>query len=454
MENRQKIARNVKIFALIGLMLGLLGFTPMVGLYLSLVSSILFIIVFYKLKIHAGAKNLFSNFFIAIFINLIFFSFAILILHPTGHISFEHVVEIIAVCMIIDCLLSYKFVKNIFYEIARVTHQKYFIKAFNLFFIGLFIFVVSVSIGLFLLNLNVDFSLSYILNVLLDRGFDENNAFFSIGASILIFIAALFLIIGFIYYVLAWLNFESFDEGMKEENYTTTTQGLKLIKIIMIFALISNFLLNTSVQIVYDFIFPYIFFSEIEVFNFESIFSPKAIAIVLECLFYIFSFISVMLLCKKIRSYKMLLFFISWMVFDCIGSHLIPLYVIPLYDYFTSLYGFFLCSALSLILSITSAFFFFKELVKISSMKIFFVVYIFFFAYHFYPIDNVLVISQLEDLMKFFGLNDFIKVYLKSFIMFFDLEKFTYFRINLNCIYIILFIIAWSRLKIKIMPKA
>ncbi|MBZ7938707.1 hypothetical protein H2277_02730 [Campylobacter sp. W0014] len=449
MEDRQKIARNVKILALIGLTFGLLGFTPMVGLCFSLVSSILYIIVLYKLKVHAGAKNLFSNLFIAIFINLIFFLFVILILHPTGHISFEHVVEIIAVCMIIDCLLSYKFVKNIFYEIARVTHQKYFIKAFNLFFIGLFIFVVSVSIGLFLLNLNVNFSFFYMFDVLLNRA-SSGGAFFSIGASILIFIAALFLIIGFIYHALAWLNFESFDEGIKEENYTTTTQGLKLIKIIMIFALILNFLLNTSVRIVYDFIFPYIFFSEIEVFNFESIFSPKAIAIVLEYLFCIFSFISILLLCKKIRSYKMLLFFISWMVFGCIGSHLIPLY-----DYFTSLYGFFLCSALILILSIASAFFFFKELVKISGMKIFFVVFIFLFAYHFYPRDNVLVISQLEYLIKFFGLKtNFIKVYLKSFIVFFDLEKFTYFRINLNCIYIILSIVAWSRLKIKIMPKA
>ncbi|TKX34722.1 hypothetical protein [Campylobacter taeniopygiae] len=449
MENRQKIARNVKIFALIGLTLGLLGFTPMIGLYFSLVSSILFIIVFYKLKVHAGAKNLFSNLFSMV--GIIIFSGII------GAILIQGAEQLTAIVLklllsVIILIVFYKFSKNIFYEIARVTHQKYFIRAFYTGFIGILVFIVGM--GLFLWNLeiriiNLDFipmggnmgftPMSSIMSLSpMSSNIDFKSIFILAVASILLCVGVIFSLINFIYHALAWLNFESFDEGVKEENYTTTTQGLKLIKIIMIFALISNFL------IVYNFIFHYIFFSEIEVFNFESIFSPKAIAIVLECLFCIFSFISILLLCKKIRSYKMLLFFTLWVVFDCITF-------IPLFDYFTSFYGFFLCRTLFVI---TSAFFFFKELVKISSMKIFFVVYIFFFAYHFYPIDNVLVISQLEDLMKFFGLNDFIKVYLKSFIMFFDLEKFTYFRINLNCIYIILFIIAWSRLKIKIMPKA
>ncbi|WP_137621616.1 hypothetical protein [Campylobacter aviculae] len=50
-------------------------------------------------------------------------------------------------------IVFYKFSKNILYEIARVTHQKYFIKAFKLFFIGLLIFIVGM--GLFLGNLEM-----------------------------------------------------------------------------------------------------------------------------------------------------------------------------------------------------------------------------------------------------------------------------------------------------------
>ncbi|MBZ7963792.1 hypothetical protein [Campylobacter sp. 2457A] len=433
MENRQKIARNVKIFALIGLTLGLLGFTPMIGLYFSLVSSILFIIVFYKLKVHAGAKNLFSNLFSIIGINLAFLMPVFLILHAKGMIGNEYMIVLITACMIFDYLLSYKFVKNIFYEIARVTHQKYFIKAFKLFFIGLLIFIVGMGLSLGNLEMKV-INLGF---VPIGGNIDFKSISILAVASILLCVGVIFSLVSFIYHALAWLNFESFDEEKKEKNYTTTTQGLKLIKIIMISNLSLNFILNIGLWVDFKFIFNGLNFlsNSMQIVNITGI-----------CLFYTLSFISVMLLCKKIRSYKMLLFFISWMVFGCIGS-----YVIPLFDYFTSLYGFFLCSALFLILSITSAFFFFKELVKISGMKIFFVVFSFLFICGFYvwfqPIADILIdrflrFSDSGYLLDFFSLSDLVESYPVVLI---DL---------INCIYIILSIVAWSRLKIKIMPKA
>ncbi|MBZ7935354.1 hypothetical protein H2279_01640 [Campylobacter sp. B0100352/1] len=443
MEDRQKIARNVKIFALIGLTLGLLGFTPMIGLYFSLVSSILFIIVFYKLKVHAGAKNLFSNLFSMV--GIIIFSGII------GAILIQGAEQLTAIVLklllsVIILIVFYKFSKNIFYEIARVTHQKYFIRAFYTGFIGILVFIVGM--GLFLWNLEIRIINLDFIPMGGNMGFtpmSSNIDFKSISilavASILLCVGVIFSLINFIYHALAWLNFESFDEGVKEENYTTTTQGLKLIKIIMISNLSLNFILNIGLWIAFilnkDFL--------VEYFSVKGLLIAIIIGI---CLFYTLSFISVMLLCKKIRSYKMLLFFISWIVFDCIGSHLIPLYLIPLYDYFTSLYGFFLCSALSLILSIASAFFFFKELVKISGMKIFFVVFIFLFLYDFYvwfrPIADILMGDYFArlDYLDLFNIRQLLRSYSRN------LPKL------INCIYIIPFIITWSRLKIKIMPKA
>ncbi|TKX32915.1 hypothetical protein CQA76_01100 [Campylobacter aviculae] len=91
----------------------------------------------------------------------------------------------------------------------------------------------------------------------------------------------------------------------------------------------------------------------------------------------------------------MLLFFILWIVFDCIGSYFISIGRYRPHWWLLSLNEFLLYSALFLILSITSAFFFFKELVKISGMKIFFVVFIFLFICGFYvwfqPIANILI---------------------------------------------------------------
>ncbi|EGO4876671.1 hypothetical protein ITY58_000292 [Campylobacter lari] len=103
------------------------------------------------------------------------------------------------------------------------------------------------------------------------------------------------------------------------------------------------------------------------------------------------------------------------------------------------------------ILNTISAFFFFKELVKISGMKIFFVFYMYLFTHNVY----FLFIKNNMFVTFNFDLSSFIKVYLKGFMMFFDLEKFIYPSVGFIYIYItILFIIAWSRLKIKIMPKA
>ncbi|WP_257937997.1 hypothetical protein [Campylobacter lari] len=421
MKNQQKITRNIKILALMSLICSMLAIMPL----FAITAFILFIIVLNKLEVHAGAKKLLSNFFITVFINLTFFLFSVLILHPTGYISFEHTVAIIAICMIINCLLSYKFTKNIFYEIARVTHQKYFIKAFNLFFIGLLILVVSINIGLFLFHLNIEISFSYIYNVLLNQA-NKGNTLFLIGAPILIFIAVSFLITGFVYHALAWLNFESFDEEIKE-NYATTTQGLKLIKITMIFACVFPFIVYLWIFIMFV----------LDNFSSGVIFPLEIVLIILGCFFCIFSFMSIILLCKKIKSYKLLLFFTLWMI-SYLCYFIKSIMMLKLFDIVS-------------ILNTISAFFFFKELVKISGMKIFFVFYMYLFTHNVY----FLFIKNNMFVTFNFDLSSFIKVYLKGFMMFFDLEKFIYPSVGFIYIYItILFIIAWSRLKIKIMPKA
>ncbi|MBZ7935355.1 hypothetical protein H2279_01645 [Campylobacter sp. B0100352/1] len=195
MEDRQKIARNVKIFAFASLIFGALGgLIPL----LSIVSWILYIIVLYKLKVHAGAKKLFINFFSMVgigFFGGIIVGILLYGVHEQGTII---VVEILL--WIISLAVSYIFAKNMFYEIARVTHQKYFIKAFYTGFIGILVFVVDAGIVL-ILGLNGNESI-FILTII----------------SILVFVGIVLLIISCIYYVLAWIKFKSFDEEIEINN--------------------------------------------------------------------------------------------------------------------------------------------------------------------------------------------------------------------------------------------
>ncbi|TKX34723.1 hypothetical protein [Campylobacter taeniopygiae] len=173
MEDRQKIARNVKIFALTSLTLSVLAIIPLIGPLFNIASWILYIIVFYKLKVHAGAKKLFINFFSIVGIVVLGVIIEI-ILRYAFHDQDITILVVEFLLYVIVLAVSYKFAKNMFYEIARVTHQKYFIKAFYMYFIGML-------------------------------------TIFLVFPIILIFI-------GFIYHILAWIKFKSFDEEIEINN--------------------------------------------------------------------------------------------------------------------------------------------------------------------------------------------------------------------------------------------
>ncbi|WP_348518489.1 hypothetical protein [Campylobacter sp. CCS1377] len=151
MENSQEILLQKKIKenrfkAIASIVCGFLGIIPYIGALFSLASLILFFIVLYDLKIYGGAKKLFINFFIALGI-LIFGSViaVFMILEPRiGYSRFyfngDNIFLGIAVFLILYVLiiaLIFPFFKVFYYEIARVTKQKYFINVFWAYFIGI-----------------------------------------------------------------------------------------------------------------------------------------------------------------------------------------------------------------------------------------------------------------------------------------------------------------------------
>ena len=150
----------------------------------NIISWILYIIVLRRLKTYAGAKNLFKNYFIIFFIllsyfilscllSIIFFNYYSYYLDESYFLLISFVVVLLIV-YVLFCLICFKFFKRIFYEIARVTNQPYFIKVYKMYFYGF------------------------------------------LTAPILI--GVIFIIIGYVYNFLAWWNFKEFNESESIEN--------------------------------------------------------------------------------------------------------------------------------------------------------------------------------------------------------------------------------------------
>nr|WP_072229186.1 hypothetical protein [Campylobacter coli] len=142
----QKKIKEIRFKAIASIVCGFLSIIPYLGVLFNLVSWILFFILLYDLKIYGGAKNLFKNLFITagigFFSILINTSILFAMLKPRTGIfgglyfnqdSIFSAITTFSVLFIITLALIFPFLKAFYYEIARVTKQKYFIYAFDTF---------------------------------------------------------------------------------------------------------------------------------------------------------------------------------------------------------------------------------------------------------------------------------------------------------------------------------
>ncbi|WP_139452724.1 DUF996 domain-containing protein [Campylobacter armoricus] len=175
-------AKNTRTIAICSLIFGLFSVIPFyIGTLFNIISWILYMIVLYRLKIYAGAKNLFKNYFIVLFtlfFYFILFYFMILFFYYVflneEYFLLMFFTPFLLAIHILFCLLYFKFLKIIFYEIARVTNQPYFVKVCKMYFYGFL--TLPILIGM------------------------------------------IFIIIGWVYNFLAWWNFKEFNESEFIEN--------------------------------------------------------------------------------------------------------------------------------------------------------------------------------------------------------------------------------------------
>ncbi|XAK38064.1 hypothetical protein AAID93_01390 [Campylobacter coli] len=192
----QKKIKEIRFKAIASIVCGFLSIIPYLGVLFNLVSWILFFILLYDLKIYGGAKNLFKNFFIAtgisFFGTLASTSSLFVILKPRidffGNFYFNQdsifsAITTFSVLFIITLALIFPFLKAFYYEIARVTKQKYFIYAFNTCYLGLLTLIIGIGL--------------------------------------------VFLLASLIFWIFAWIKFEELD---KQEFFTFARNGGENIK--------------------------------------------------------------------------------------------------------------------------------------------------------------------------------------------------------------------------------
>nr|WP_223209807.1 hypothetical protein [Campylobacter coli] len=285
----QKKIKEIRFKAIASIVCGFLGIIPYLGFLFALASWILFFILLYDLKIYGGAKNLFKNLFIAAGIGffgiLISTSSLFVILEP--RISYSRIyfdgdntflaITVFLILYIPTLALIFPFLKAFYYEIARVTKQKYFIYAFDTHYLGLLTLIIGIGL--------------------------------------------VFLLASLFFWILAWVEFKEFDkqEISNKEKFTIPTQkvifdfDLKWIKITMALSLVlfsvilglSNFTQIITFQSTWR-----------EFFDFETYGRLiHNLFYIRYVLFYIATFLallSVFLFCKKLKTYKMLIYFFVW----------------------------------------------------------------------------------------------------------------------------------------------
>ena len=399
----QSKVKGIALKAIISMICSILSFIPYLGIVLNLASWILFFVVLYELKIYGGAKNLFTNFFIsiAIYWSIMLIGTQIIpFMKEDLFLSFLYsekdflsvlrkVVSLVIIISFLAVSLSYKFIKAFFYELARVSKQKYFIYAFWTFLIGLY--------TLFLFGL---------------------GALFILASAVLQFIA--------------WINFKEFAKEDDEELQNQTSNffayfNLKLIKILMIASFVLGLIIvlySKSIDFIISY-YPYIWntgnFKGYSL-AFSIVFSYYSSAII-----FILGLIAIILLCEKLKSYKILIFFILWRIvnmFDYIYNIFVDYVLVDSFAFFSLLQG---------ILLIVFSFFFFRALVKETNNKLFFAVFLSYVLVLFIPMSQNIILIFFRSLdLSTMGNTPYFANFL--FLV----------------VYNILAIVAWSRFKLKI----
>ncbi len=349
----QKKIKEIRFKAIASIVCGFLSIIPYLGVLFNLVSWILFFILLYDLKIYGGAKNLFKNFFIAtgisFFGTLASTSSLFVILKPRidffGNFYFNQdsifsAITTFSVLFIITLALIFPFLKAFYYEIARVTKQKYFIYAFNTCYLGLLTLIIGIGL--------------------------------------------VFLLASLIFWIFAWIKFEELDkqEFSHSQEMAVKTQkkvfdfDLKWIKITMALFLVLSFVifgLKFTQRIIFQSIRRGFFYFE----DYDKlIYNLVDIRYVLVHIATFLALLSVFLFCKKLKTYKMFIYFLIWQVLVIFGWNLrFILKLIMGEDIFIE--NFILDKIISIV-CIIIAFFFFKALVQATKEKLFYLVFAFF----------------------------------------------------------------------------
>ncbi|TDJ86686.1 DUF996 domain-containing protein [Campylobacter volucris] len=113
-------------------------------------------------------------FYLICYLYFLFIIFLILITQMNHIFLLISSIVVLLIIYVLFCLICFKFFKRILYEIARVTNQPYFIKAYKMYFYGFL--------------------------------------------TLPILIGVIFIIIGCVYNFLAWWNFKEFNESEFIEN--------------------------------------------------------------------------------------------------------------------------------------------------------------------------------------------------------------------------------------------
>ncbi|ECO7370797.1 hypothetical protein FXR79_05195 [Campylobacter coli] len=349
----QKKIKEIRFKAIASIVCGFLSIIPYLGVLFNLANWILFFILLYDLKIYGGAKNLFKNFFIAtgisFFGTLVSTSSLFVILKPRidffGNFYFNQdsifsAITTFSVLFIITLALIFPFLKAFYYEIARATKQKYFIYAFNTFYLGLLTLIIGIGL--------------------------------------------VFLLASLIFWIFAWIKFEELDkqEFSHSQEMAAKTQkkvfdfDLKWIKITMALFLVLSFVifgLKFTQRIIFQSIRRGFFYFE----DYDKlIYNLVDIRYVLVHIATFLALLSVFLFCKKLKTYKMFIYFLIWQVLVIFGWNLrFILKLIMGEDVFIE--NFILDKIIS-VAYIIIAFFFFKTLVQATKEKLFYLVFAFF----------------------------------------------------------------------------
>ncbi|HID0740457.1 TPA: hypothetical protein R1673_002257 [Campylobacter jejuni] len=388
----QKKIKEIHLKAIASIICGFLGIIPYLGVLFALASWILFFIVLYDLKIYGGAKNLFKNFLISVGIGffgiLINISSLFVILESRNgffanfYFNQDYVViGIFCVLFVITLALIFPFFKAFSYEIARVTKQKYFIYAFNTCFLGLITLIIGIGL--------------------------------------------VFLLASLVFWILAWVKFKEFDEqelSNLEERLAKAQKkvfdfDLKWIKITMASFIILNLLVLT-----FSFILEIISFEDLRFYYTKKTLLYTAIILAL---------LSVFLFCKKIKNYKLFIYFFIWQGLSVFGSYLL---FVP--DFMVDQQPEIVYGSLNIILSlchIIFAFLFFKILIQITKEKLFYLIFAF------YVCIKILIILIFFIFMMVDNYYIFTKSPIKMLI--------DNYKLLFQVVYFVSFLIVWLMLK-------